>query len=165
MFLLGKIAHRLAHSLSRCAKLIFMGGDTRCHPSWRKFFLVNVLFFQNHFNQRLLIGIVVNNKVGVIADVIDFIAQNPHTGGVEGAGPDFLPVLAYQCHNTFPHFLCRFIGKGDGQNIPWRHPFFINQIGNACCQYPCFPRTGTGQYQKRPLGTFHRLPLRHIQLR
>ena len=89
-------------------------------------------------------------------------AQDPHTGRVKGADPDALRAKSYQLVHTLPHLSCRLIGKCDGQDIPWIHLLFIDQIGHPVGQHPGLAGTRSGQDQQRPIGVKHSLLLHWI---
>ena len=102
-----------------------------------------------------------------VAEMVDISPQNPHAKGVKRR--DFRFILAV-CPSGFRkefgdpllHFLCRFVGEGDGEDAAWLDPA-SNQPGNAVGHHPGLPGPRPGQNQKRPPKRFNSSSLSGIE--
>ena len=61
-------------------------------------------------------------------------SEDPHTGGMESSYPYLIRTETGDLVHTFPHLLCRLIGKGNGKNVPWIHSQLIDQICHSVGQ-------------------------------
>ena len=55
-------------------------------------------------------------------------SEDPHASGMESGYPHLIRAETGDLIHTFPHLLCRLIGKGNSKNVPWIHSQFIDQI-------------------------------------
>ena len=58
---------------------------------------------------------------------------------VKGRHPHFFCDRTHQrCDSVF-HFLGGFVGERDGKDLKWVDVVFLNEVGNAVGEDPCFP--------------------------
>ena len=91
-------------------------------------------------HHRLLIIRIINGKTVIVSQTICEAAQNPHTGRMKGGHPDAFCTHSYEPFHSFLHLTGRLIGKRNRHDLIGIHSQLINQIGNAVCQHPRFPR-------------------------
>ena len=84
--------------------------------------------------------------------------QDPYAAGMEGSNPDRVGKIHHVRH-TILHFLCGFVGEGDGHDVVRRDALFFNQISNPVREYAGFPRAGARKNEKRPFSMKDRLSL------
>jgi hypothetical protein len=82
---------------------------------------------------------------------------------VEGADPDGVDGVADEVGDALAHFAGRFIGEGDGQDLPGRNAHFVDEVGDAVGQHPGFARAGAGQHEQGPCNSLCRFPLGGIE--
>ena len=74
-------------------------------------------------------------------------------------------MAAEETLNALTHLFCRFIGEGDGENVPRCDAFFRNQVSDAMRNNACFARARTGENKKRPFCMKYGLALLFVELR
>ena len=109
-----------------------------------------------------LVVLVIDGEGTGIAQLIDIPAQNAGAHGMEGADPHLLTLFAGEGGDALLHFLGRFIGKGDGQDMPRRYAV-VDQVGHPIRQRPGLSAACTRQNQYRAFQRFRRQPLFLIQ--
>ncbi len=65
--------------------------------------------------------------------------------------------------HPFAHFTRGFVGKGDGENLPWKGFALQYQMRDARGQDARLARARTRQHQQRPFGRHHRFALAFVQ--
>ena len=118
---------------------------SRGGPRFQHFFR-NSLLFEQITQQPQLVLIIVNSKVTAEAEMLNLLAQNSYTTGVEGCHPGEFPVIE-QALKPLTHLGRRLVGKSDRHNPPDRHPPFADQVGHPVGQRPGLSRTGPSQQQ------------------
>ena len=115
---LGKpeIQARLSGEFLRGNQGILGPGNLSQHRLYRQHLLLNAQGFQALLHAGI-VG-VVNGEVAGIPQTVPVPAENPGAGGVEGRGPDVLPLLAQHGAETVFQLSGGLIGKGNGQNPP-----------------------------------------------
>ena len=116
------------------------------------------------FDQRQLIGGVVDDEIGRQAEVLGFAAQQARAGGMEGAEPQRQAGGAEQAVHPLAHFLGRLVGERDGQNLVGAHAAVADEVGDAMGDDARFARPGAGQNQYGTFSVLHRFPLRRVEL-
>jgi hypothetical protein len=66
--------------------------------------------------------------------------------------------------HPFPHFIGCLIGKGDGKDVPWVHPFFLNEIGDPVSQDSGLSTSGPCKNKERPFGFQDRFLLNGVEI-
>ena len=105
---------------------------------------------QTLLHQPLLIGIVIDHKIAAVADPIDPLPQNLHTGGVEGRNPQRVRGGTEQVDEPLFHLTGRLVGEGHGQDIPRRNLEGADQVRDAMHDDARLAGTGAGQDEQRP---------------
>ena len=137
--------------------------------------LVQIHFLQNRAHQRELICAVVDDPIGLKACRLHIHPQDAGANVVEcpnrqPAQPLALArrwrrkIVPNQMDNPLFHLPGRFVGKGDGQDIPGRDAPLFDQIGDAPGEYPRLAGAWPGQHQHRSFGRLHRLALGSIEV-
>ncbi len=143
----------------RCFQFILGRGDGIQKSSFTEFFCIDIQIFTDIFHQNLLVVRIIDGEAAVIAEPVNMAPQDTHTGGVEGTDPDILCAVGDNPVHALPHFLCRFVGKGQSQDIVGIDLVFFDQVGDSVCQHSCLAGTGTGQNKQRSLKMKSRFPL------
>eukprot|EP00828_Plagiopyla_frontata_P014318 TRINITY_DN18832_c0_g1_i1.p1 TRINITY_DN18832_c0_g1~~TRINITY_DN18832_c0_g1_i1.p1 ORF type:complete len:239 (+),score=-24.58 TRINITY_DN18832_c0_g1_i1:96-812(+) len=65
-------------------------------------------------------------------------SEDPYAHGVESGYPHVIADSSDQADNPLFHFFCRFVRKGDGQDVPRVDRFFFQQIGHSVSQHTRF---------------------------
>ena len=128
---------------------------------WHAVF-VHAQGFQPVLDDPVLIVLVINGKRTLITQFFDVPPQNAHANRMEGADPHVRGVGPHQLFHPRLHFPGRFVGKGQGQNMPGLHPM-VDQIGDAVGQGAGFAAARAGQNQHRPLQRFSGFSLHGIE--
>ena len=81
--------------------------------------LVQVLLFQNVLDDPLGVVGIVNGEVLFKADAVNVPPQDADAGGVERGGPHIVGGGAKTGRQPLLQFSRRFIGEGDGDDLPW----------------------------------------------
>lgn len=68
-----------------------------------------------------------------------------------------------QIFNPFIHFICRFIGKSDGEDLPGGDAMF-DEASDAVGESPCFSTPRTSDNEEGATCVFHRSLLFGIEL-
>ena len=103
---------------------------------------------------------VENGEVALQADQFGVAAQDPGRDRVERAEPGHaLGHIPDQPGDALLHLARRLVGEGDGEDLRGVGLARGDQMGNAGREHAGLASAGTGQYQDRPFGGFHRLAL------
>ena len=90
------------------------------YQSWFIDFLVKVHLLDDGFDETLAVGGIIDGKVGVEADTFVLIVKDAEEDRVEGAHPQVLRSFhAHLFGDALFHLSRCFIGKGEGENVPW----------------------------------------------
>ena len=91
------------------------------HAAGRKALLVEVLLLQDALDQRLAVRRVIDREVVREAELFRVPAQDAHAGGVEGAGPDVVGLVAQHVGEAVLELAGGFVREGDGEDAPGLH--------------------------------------------
>ena len=61
-------------------------------------------------------------------------------------------MVAQQSLHALPHLLGGFVGEGDREDVPRRHAFFGDQVGDAMSDDARLAGAGAGENQQRAFG-------------
>ena len=111
----------LAEILRRADAGIFAAADLTHHRAGRKLLFVQLQILQDPLDETLAVAGVVNGEVITVAQFLTVPAQDAHTGGVKGAGPDVVGTLAQHPLQTRLQLIGSLVGEGDGQDPPGSH--------------------------------------------
>ena len=146
----------------RSHQLILGGGNLAENLALPKVLGVNLQVFAHLLHQGFLVVRIVDGEGGLVAQIFDMAAQDPHTHGVESGDPDALRAEADQLVDALSHLSRRFVGESDGKNIPGIDPALVQKIGDPVRDHSGLAAPGTGQDQNRALGLFYGLGLLFI---
>ena len=110
-------------------------GDGGHETGQRIEFLIQVQFLQGFLQHIFAVGRVVDGKSrGIPGQMADFPAQQLVAEPMESVQPHIFGRGSHQGIYPLAHFLGRFVGEGDGQDVPGFHPFFqkIGDLGGQC---------------------------------
>ena len=162
-FLGKEIAPCVGTEFFRSDELVLRIGNMILHGIGLEGFIIQIELFEHILYQRFgIVGIINGESVCVWRIAFDFSSEEPSPKGMEGVHPNFLSLGPHQVADTFPHFLGRFIGKGNGQDFSWVNALF-QHVSNAASQCFGLARPRTGHNQNRPFGGHHRFLLPGIQ--
>ena len=125
-------------------------------------FIVDIEMLQLLLEHCGLVVLVIDGEGAGVAQLIDIPAQNAGAHGMKGADPNLFAFFAGEGGDALLHFLSRFIGKGNGQNMPRRYAV-VDQIGDPVRQRPGLAAACARQNQYRAFQRFRRQPLFLIQ--
>ena len=160
--LAAEILLALAEPFVRAQQLVLGVADLALQFPDSQHFIVDVEVLEQLLQHSGLVVLVVNGEGTGIAQLIDIPAEDARAHGVEGADPHLFAFFAGQGGDALLHFLGRFIGKGDGQNMPGRYAV-VNQIGDPVRQRPGLAAARSRQNQYRAFQRFRRQPLFLVQ--
>ena len=109
---------------------VFGAADFRQNRLVRQEAVFDIQKLLTFFHHALAVVGVVNREPIGKADAVCVAAQNPHTACVEGARPNVLRIFAEHAAEAFFQLVCRFISKGNRQNLPRLRGFGTKHIGN-----------------------------------
>ena len=109
---------------------VFGAADFRQNRLVRQEAVFDIQKLLTFFHHALAVVGVVNREPIGKADAVCVAAQNPHTACVEGARPNVLRIFAEHAAEAFFQLVCRFISKGNRQNLPRFRGFGAKHIGN-----------------------------------
>ena len=124
---------------------------------------IQVLFFENLFDDAHLVGHIQNGEIAGIADPLPVPPQDAHAHGVEGGDPDLLRLRPHEGGDPLLHLPGRFVGEGDRQDVPGVDPLLRKQISDPVGQHPRLSASRAGHDQHRPFRGLHRFSLGRIQ--
>ena len=128
-------------------------------------FVVESLFFDKGFNEAETVGGVIDSEVGGIARIGGFDAEYAGEDAMECARPHLAGSLfTHYAGNAVVHFASRFVGEGEGQDLP-RHHALRDEIGNLIREHTCLARAGPGYDERRAVAIGHGLPLCFVERR
>ena len=141
--------HMLRVVLPACHFLLQMADDAHCPLNGKGLIrCAHIQPLEGFAHDFFLIVTVIDRKLIFIIQMLNFSAQNPHTGGMEGADPHISCCIPHKLFHTLAHFLRRLIRKGNRKNIPRLYTRF---------QQMCNPhRQGTGLAAACPRQNQHR---------
>ena len=96
---------------------------------------INVQLPAHILHQGFLVICIVDGKIGVISQIVNVSAQDPHAGRMEGRHPDALGTKSHQLVHTFSHLLGCLVGKSDSKDVPWIDPHLFHQVGDSVSQH------------------------------
>ena len=94
------------------------------------------LFLDIQLLERILddtnrvIGII-HRKAPVVPQILNLSAQDSHARRMEGGGLNIQCLFAEHRFQTLLEFSCRFVGKGNGKDIPWSYRTVCNDSGQT----------------------------------
>ena len=160
--LAAKILLALTEPFVRAQQLVLCVADLALQFPDGQHFIVDIEVLEQLLQHDGLVVLVVNGEGTGIAQLINIPAEDARAHGVEGADPHLFAFFAGQGGDALLHFLSRFIGKGDGQNMPGRYAV-VNQIGDPVRQRPGLAAARSRQNQYRAFQRFRRQPLFLVQ--
>ena len=93
------------------------------------------------------VSLVVDRKGAGVAKLFGISTENPDAGGMECGHPHFFCDRAYECRYSILHFLCCFVGEGDGEYLEWVDVVVLDEVGYAVCEDTGFSGSSAGDYQ------------------
>ncbi len=104
-------------------------------------------------------------KFALQADHFGVAAQDFHANRMEGAHPRHaLDHLADHLPDAQFHLARRLVGEGDGEDFLRPRFAEIEDVRDACRQYPGFPGSRARQHQHRPVQRLDRLALLGVEI-
>ena len=110
----------------------------------------------------LVVG-VVDGEARVDADGGPIATQHSRAEGVEGAHGHLPTFVADEGQDALAHLRGRLVGERHGQDLPGRHAFDADEVGDAMGQHPGLAGARTGQDEERATGRGHRAGLFGVQ--
>ena len=133
--------------------------DTLGHSIGLVDLLIELHLLDDALDKTSRIGLVVYSELRCIPYVMRLATQYLGEHRVEGTHPKHgCSTLTHTRGNTLLHLTRSLVGKGEGKDGPWLEAVF-KQIGNLVCKYTGLARTGTGNYQLRPVKVTHGVKL------
>ena len=83
-------------------------------------------------------------------------SEDPHASGMECRYPYLIRTETCDLIHTLPHLLGCFVGKSDGQNVPWIYSHLINQISHSVGQDTGLAASCARQQKERSFRMKHR---------
>jgi hypothetical protein len=112
----------------------------------RELFVVEVEFFEDLFDDLKLVGGVEDDEVAVVVgEVVGFAAQDASADGMEGAHCQAAWRRFEHVGDAVGHFAGRFVGEGDGQDLPGGEAHFAHQVDDALGEDAGFAAAGAGE--------------------
>ena len=142
-------------------QVVLLVADAGGDQSRRERDRVDVLIVENLLDELLLIAGVENRVVRLQPDGGRPAAQQPGAEPVKGADPEAFS--GQQAPNALGHFVGRFVGEGDRQNVPGIDSA-IDHSGDAVRDHPGLAGTRAGKNQQRPVNVLDGLALRDREL-
>ena len=126
-------------------------------------FIIAAAFTGGLFENSLLVGFVRHGEAADKAEFGNVFAQNTDAETVEGAERYCLcHFFVDQLSETFPHLPCRFVGKGQSEDL-FRQNAVGDHAGDSKCDDPGFAGSGTGEDQNRSLMSSGGFSLRRVE--
>ncbi len=126
--------------------------------------LVQIHFADDGFDQTLLVVRIEDDEILCDRQVFRLAPQDSRADRVEGAEHHaFGRLLVQNGFDAFVHFPGGFVGKGDGEDLPWADAFVGDQIGDALGQHPRLPGPGTCDDQNRSIRRCDRAALLWVE--
>ena len=101
--------------------LVLFTADIGQNLPRRKLALIHMLIVHDVLHDALGVRRVIDRKVRRVAEAVDLPPEDPAAGGVEGHGPDLLPLRPEQSRKPVLELVCRLVREGDREHVPWRH--------------------------------------------
>ena len=150
---------RLLGGVLGIAQLVLLVGDPVEHGVGLVLLRVELEVAQHQRHQPLGVGRVVDREVGLEADPVDLLAEDPDAGGVEGRDPHDPGPLADEGLDALLHLGRGLVGEGDRQDRARVRLALVDQPGDATRQDPGLARARAGDHQQRGAGVRHGGPL------
>ena len=144
-------------------QVVFCHTDTISHSRGLIHLLVEVHLFDNGFHERTGVGLVVDGEVGIETNVVGLSPKDMREDGMESAHVDIACLWSDDGLDTLFHLLCRLVGEGEGEDVPWFHTFLADEIGNLVGEHSGLSRTGTRYNELRAIAVFYGGALTLIQ--
>ena len=140
------------------AQLVLLVADPVEHLAGLVVARVQVEVAEDQLHQPLLVLGVVDREVGLQADFVDLLAEDPHAGAVERGDPHDPGTLADQGLDALLHLGGGLVGEGDRQNAAGVGPALGDQPRDPPGQHPGLARPRARDDQEgRPLVLHGRL--------
>ena len=78
---------------------------------------------------------------------------------MESANPRMGPAEVQHSADSFLHFSCGLVGKGNSEDALWRKPLLLNEMGYSTCNDTRFSGTRSRHDYQWPLAMLHSLQL------
>ena len=140
-------------------------GDPFAHQLRFQLFEIVTQLQHDRLDQPELIVGVIDDKVTVIAKQLDLTTQNLGEYGMESADPEVCGGGTDQLVYPLFHLSGRFIGEGQGENLPGIAGATFQQPRDTPGEHPRFAAAGAGQYQQWSVSGLYRRSLWFIQMR
>ncbi len=125
-------------------EFVFGTADAVEQFGWREFFVVDVEFFEHLFDDLQLVGGVEDDEVAlVVEEGVGFAAQDAGADGVEGAHGEAARIGIELFFDAVVHFFGRFVGEGDGEDVPGCYVHFAHEVDDAVGEDTGFTTAGT----------------------
>ena len=147
----GQILLRQLHS-------VFGPGDVAQHGPGRELLFVDIQVLQAVLHHPQGVVGVIDGKGGGEAQLLDVPAQDAHTGGVEGGGPDVIGGWAQHPLQPLLQLTGSLVGEGDSQDGPGG-----GGLQAAQCLLPCPVSRAGGSILLQEAQVILRHPLRHLR--
>ena len=140
---------RVLGGLLGVAQLVLVVGDPVQHRVGLVALRVEVEVLADQRHQALLVGGVVDREVGLVAELVDLLAQDPHAGGVERRDPHDPGALADERLDPLLHLGRGLVRERDREDRAGVRLALGDQPGDPPGQHPGLARTRAGDDQQR----------------
>ena len=125
---------------------------------------------EDFFDRAELLGLVVDDKIYLVAEAVDVDAKNADAKGVEGANGGAVGLFAVggargfgeELGNAFLHLARGFVGEGDGEDVAGADAAG-DHVGNAKSDHTGLARAGAGEDEDGAANGLGGLPLFGIE--
>jgi hypothetical protein len=125
------------------------GRNSIKHSGRRKICCIKLTIFYGLFDTSGLVGLVIDTKVGIYADLVCISAEDSYAQRMKGA--DMRTARCAQSRRPLAHLVGSFVCKSYRANI-MRAYTRINQRRDSICDDACFSASGAGDDKQ---GTFN----------
>ena len=140
-------------------EFVFQLRDLRRDPARSESQRIGFVFLEDPFEQRLLVGRVIDGEGGRKSETRSLVAQNPHTRRVEGGNPHPPRFVADEGCDALAHFGRSLVRKGDREDLAGPCLTVFEQQSDASREDGGLSRARSGHDQQRRSAVHNSRPL------
>ncbi len=112
-------------------------------------FRIEAVLGHHQLDQSPRVGLVVDGERSAVPEAGGVGPQDAQAGRVERRHPHALGPAPDELGHPMAHLVGRLVGKGDGQDLPWRGVRRRHEVGDSPGEHPGLARAGAGDHEER----------------